>query len=75
MIDSITFIRLLPLLHFLKHLFVNNCFNGCGGQFPGRQLCLYAGLCLAAPCGWHPIGQQKVHEYEAPGGYHRRCLH
>ena len=39
-------------------------------QFPGRQLCPYAGLCPAAPCGWHPVGQQKVYEYEAPGDCH-----
>ena len=40
----------------------------CGGQFPGRQLCPDAGLCQAAPCSRHPVGQQKVYEYEAPGG-------
>ena len=25
-------------------------------------------LCTAAPCGRHPVGQQKVHEHEASGG-------
>ena len=42
--------------------------HSCGGQFPGRQLCSHAGLCPAAPCGRHPVGQQEVHEHEAPGG-------
>ena len=42
----------------------------CSGQLPGRQLCPYAGLCPATPCSWLPVGQQKVHEYEAPGGRH-----
>ena len=40
----------------------------CGGQFPGRQLCPYAGLCTAAPWAWRPSGAIKVHEHEAPGG-------
>ena len=39
-----------------------------GGEFPGRQLCSNAGLCPAAPCGRHPVGQQEVHEHEAFGG-------
>ena len=26
------------------------------------------GLCPAAPCSRHPVGQQEVHEHEAPGG-------
>lgn len=42
----------------------------CGGQLPRRKLCSYAGLCLTAPRGWYPVGQQEVHEYEAPGGFH-----
>ena len=29
------------------------------GSFPGRQLCTDAGLCPAAPCGWHPSGATK----------------
>ena len=37
-------------------------------ELPGRKLRSDAGLCPAAPCGWHPVGQQEVHEYEAPGG-------
>ena len=28
-----------------------------------------AGLCPASPCGWNTMGQQKVHEYEAPGSH------
>ena len=34
----------------------------------GNKLCPHAGLCPAAPCSRHPVGQQKVYEYEAPGG-------
>ena len=34
-----------------------------------------AGLCPAAPCGWYPVGQQKVHEYEALGGGSGRRLY
>ena len=33
-----------------------------------EQLRPHAGLCPAAPCGRHPVGQQEVHEHEAPGG-------
>ena len=45
----------------------------CGGDLPGRQLCPHAGLRPAAPCGWHSVGQQEVHEYEAlRGGSGRR---
>ena len=40
----------------------------CGGRLPRRKLRPYAGLRLAAPCSWHPAGEQKVHEHEAPGG-------
>ena len=40
----------------------------CGGRLPRRKLRPYAGLRLAAPCSWHPVGEQKVHEHEAPGG-------
>lgn len=39
------------------------------GSFPDATL-PYAGLCPATPCSWLPVGQQKVHEYEAPGGRH-----
>ena len=39
-----------------------------GGQLPGRQFRPYAGLCPAAPCSRYPVGQQEVHEHEAPGG-------
>ena len=35
---------------------------------PGRQFCPHAGLCPAAPCSRHPVGQQKVHELETSGG-------
>ncbi len=27
-----------------------------------------AGLCPAAPCGWHPVGQQEIYEHDTPGG-------
>ena len=40
------------------------------GSFPDGKLCSHAGLCPAAPCGRHPVGQQEVHEYEASGGCH-----
>ena len=42
--------------------------NSCSGQFPRRQLRPHAGLCPAASCGLYPVGQQEVHEHEAPGG-------
>ena len=43
---------------------------------PSRmELCSHAGLCPAAPCGRYPVGQQEVHEYEAPGGCHWGRLH
>lgn len=32
-------------------------------------------LCPAAPCGRHPVGQQKAYEHEAPGGGHWRRGH
>jgi len=32
---------------------------------PGRKFSFDAGLRTAASCGWHPMGQQKIHEYEA----------
>ncbi len=38
------------------------------GSFPRRQLRPYVGLCPTSPCGRHPVGQQEVHEHEAPGG-------
>ena len=37
-------------------------------SFPDSNSALMAGLCPAAPCGRHPVGQQEVYEYEAPGG-------
>ena len=42
--------------------------NLCSGQFPRRQLRPHADLCPAASCGRYPVGQQEVHEHEAPGG-------
>ena len=39
-----------------------------GWLLPGRQLGTYADLCPAPPCGRYPVGQQEVHEHEAPGG-------
>ena len=38
------------------------------GSFPDGSSAPHAGLCPAAPCGRHPVGQQEVHEHEAPGG-------
>ena len=35
------------------------------GSFPDGNSAL---MCPAEPCGRHPVGQQEVHEYEAPGG-------
>ena len=34
-----------------------------------------AGLCGAAPCGGHPVGQQEIHEHEALGGGSGRRLY
>ena len=36
------------------------------GSFPDGNSAL---MCPAEPCGRHPVGQQEVHEYEAPGGF------
>jgi len=46
-----------------------------GGHISGWKLCLDAGLCPAASCCRHPVGQQEVHEYEAPGGSPGRRLY
>ena len=42
---------------------------------PRWELCSDAGLCEAAPCSRHSVGQQEVHEHEAFGGSHGRRLH
>ena len=44
----------------------------CGMQHPRRQFRPYAGICQAASCGWHPMGQRDVHERKASGV--RCCL-
>ena len=36
------------------------------GAFPDGKFCADAGLCTFAPCRRHTMGQQKVHEHEAP---------
>ena len=41
-----------------------------GGGLPGWKLRPHAGVRQASPCGRYPVGQQEVHEHEAPG----RCL-
>ena len=46
-----------------------------GGDVSGRKLCPDAGLRETPPCGRYPVGQQKVHEYEAPGGGSGRRLY
>ena len=38
------------------------------GTFPDGNSGPYFSLRLATPCGWHPVGQQEMHEYEAPEG-------
>ena len=44
----------------------------CGMHHPRRQFRPYAGICQAASCGWHPMGQRDVHERKASGV--RCCL-
>ena len=38
------------------------------GSFPDGNSALML-VCAGAPCGWHPVGQQEVHEHEASGGW------
>ena len=38
-------------------------------RVPRRKFGTDVGMCPAASCGRNPMGQQEVHEYEAPGGH------
>ena len=44
-------------------------------DIPRWQLRPDAGLRPAPPCGGRPVGQQEIHEREASGGGHGRCLY
>ena len=41
-------------------------------RFPGRKFGVDADLRPAASCGRDAMGQQEVHEHEAPGGHGER---
>ena len=38
------------------------------GSFPDGNSTLDAGRCSTKTCGYYSVGQQEVHEHEAPGG-------